>query len=175
MQNMERRQTISWQDPKVSARDIDSISGLDYLKAIQDGRIHPPPVAMLVGYKISAVEAGRTVYELDPHECHYNPFASVHGGIISTLLDTAMTAAVLSTLGKGVGCATAEIKVNFIRPVTTGTGTLRCEARPIHIGKRLATAEGHLKDSRGMLYAHAVCTCSLFTTGKNKVQAEHLP
>jgi uncharacterized protein (TIGR00369 family) len=105
-------------------------------------------------------------YELDPHECHYNPFASVHGGIISTLLDTAMTAAVLSTLGKGVGCATAEIKVNFIRPVTTGTGTLRCEAKPIHIGKRLATAEGHLKDSRGMLYAHAVCTCSIFTTGK---------
>jgi len=105
-------------------------------------------------------------YELDPHESHYNPFASVHGGIISTLLDTAMTAAVLSTLGKGEGCATAEIKVNFIRPLTIGTGTLRCEARPIHIGKRLATAEGQLKDSRDILYAHTVCTCSIFRTGK---------
>jgi uncharacterized protein (TIGR00369 family) len=163
---MERNITITWGDPKAGMRDIDSISGLDYLKAIKDGLIHPPPVAMLVGYKISEVEAGRTVYELDPLECHYNPFATVHGGIISTLLDTAMTAAVLSTLGKGAGCTTAEIKVNFIKPVTVRTGTLRCEARPIHIGKRMATAEGRLKDTGDILYAHAVCTCSIFTTGR---------
>ena len=166
MKNIERKRTIIWDDPKNSARDATSISGLDYLKAIKDGKINPPPIAMLVGYKISEVDSGYAVFELDPDEYHYNPFATVHGGIISTVLDTTMTASVLSTLRKGVSCSTAEIKVNFIRPVTTNTGTLRCEARPIHIGKRLATAEGQLKDKKDNLYAHAVSTCLIFKTGK---------
>ena len=163
---MERKKTIVWDDPNVSARDAALISGLDYLKAIKDGKISRPPIAMLVGYKILKVDKGYAAYELDPEEYHYNPFQTVHGGIISTLLDTTMTASVLSTLEKGVSCSTAEIKVNFIRPVTVKTGTLRCEAKPIHIGNRLATAEGKLKDKKDNLYAHAVSTCFIFKSVK---------
>ena len=163
---MKRKRTIFWDDPKDSTRDAAKISGLDYLKAIKDGSINPPPIATLIGYKISEVDSGYAVFELDPDECHYNPFATVHGGIISTILDTTMTASVLSSLRKEVSCSTAEIKVNFIRPVTANTGTLRCEARPIHIGKRLATAEEKLKDKKGNLYAHAVSTCLIFKTVK---------
>jgi uncharacterized protein (TIGR00369 family) len=162
MENIERKRTIIWDDPKNSARDATSISGLDYLKAIKDGKINPPPVAMLVGYKISEVDHGYAVFELDPAEYHYNPFATVHGGIISTLLDTTMTASVLSTLQKGISCSTVEIKVNFIRPITAKTEVLRCEARPIHVGKRLATVEGQLRDKYSNLYAHGVSTCSIF-------------
>ncbi len=162
MENIERKRTIIWDDPKNSARDTTSISGLDYLKAIKDGKINPPPVAMLVGYKISEVDHGYAVFELDPAEYHYNPFATVHGGIISTLLDTTMTASVLSTLQKGISCSTVEIKVNFIRPITAKTEVLRCEARPIHVGKRLATVGGQLRDKDGNLYAHGVSTCSIF-------------
>jgi len=106
MENIERKRTIIWDDPKNNARDATSISGLDYLKAIKDDKINPPPVAMLVGYKISEVDHGYAVFELDPAEYHYNPFATVHGGIISTLLDTTMTASVLSTLQKGISCST---------------------------------------------------------------------
>ncbi len=167
MKNMERRKTIIWEDPKYNSRDMSTISGLNYLRAIKDGRINPPPVAMLVGYRISEVDSGYTVFELDPGEYHYNPFSTVHGGIISTLLDTAMTASVLSTLREGISCATVEIKVNFIRPVTVKTGVLRCEARPVHVGKRLATAEGRVKDKNGKLYAHGTNTCSLFEIKKN--------
>lgn len=169
MENIHRKRTIIWEDPKNSARDAASISGLDYLKSIKDGRINPPPIAMLVGYKISEVDNGYAVFELNPEEYHYNPFFTVHGGIISTLLDTTMTASVLSTLQKGISCSTVEIKVNFIRPVTTNTGILRCEARPIHLGKRLATAEGKLKDKNDNLYAHAVSTCLIFKAGPGKI------
>ncbi|MBW2611856.1 MAG: RNA-binding S4 domain-containing protein [Deltaproteobacteria bacterium] len=58
-----------------------------------------------------------------------------------------------------------EIKTNFIRPVTAKTGVLRCEARPIHIGKRLATVEGYLRDGKGRLVAHGTSTCSIFKVG----------
>lgn len=160
---MKRTRTISWGDPQNSKRDaVASISGLDYLKAIKENRINPPPVANLVGYKICEVDNGYAAFELNPAEYHYNPFATVHGGILSTLLDTAMTSSVLSTLPKGVSCTTIEIKVNFIIPVTADTGILKCEASPLHVGKKIATVEGKLKDKNGLLHAYGVSTCSIF-------------
>ena len=163
---MERKRTIFWDDPEATKREaIASVSGLDYLRAIKDGKISPPPIAKLVGYRIDEVDYGHAIFELDPAEYHYNPFATVHGGILSMLLDSAMTASVLSRLSDGFSCTTIEIKVNFIKPVTAATGVLRCEAKPIHIGKRLATVEGRLKDKNGALYAHGTSTCSIFKVG----------
>ena len=119
-----RTRTIVWKNPTHSSRDAANISGFDYLCAIRDGNITPPPVAKLIGYRIVDVEQGRAIFELEPGEYHYNPFSTVHGGMITTLLDTAMTAAVMSTIPKGQGCATLEIKTNFIRPVTLETGLI---------------------------------------------------
>jgi len=138
---VKRERIISWADPETNKRDaMASISGLEYLRGIKDGRIDPPPAAKLLGYRIHTIEPGHSVFELDPAEYHYNPFATVHGGILSTLLDSAMTASVITTLPQGQTCSTMEIKVNFIRPVTAETGVLRCEACPVHVGRRLATA-----------------------------------
>jgi uncharacterized protein (TIGR00369 family) len=160
---MERTKTISWADPQKNRRDaVISISGIDYLKAIKEDRISPPPVANLVGYKICEVDNGYVAFELTPEEYHYNPFATVHGGILSTLLDTTMTSSILSTLPRGYSCTTIEIKVNFVKPVTTDTGILKCEAKPMHVGKKLATVEGKIKDKNGVLHAHGVSTCSIF-------------
>lgn len=159
---MDRKKTIHWHDPELSKRDAASISGLDYLKAIKKGESVPPPVAMLIGYRISDVDTGYAAFELNPMEYHYNPFSTVHGGILSLLLDTTMTASVLSTLEKGFGCMTVEVKVNFIKQVTEKTGLIRCTARPVHVGKRLATVEGRIKDKNGQILAHGVSTCSIF-------------
>jgi uncharacterized protein (TIGR00369 family) len=157
-----RIHTVTWEDPHVSARDAASISGLDYMRAIKDGKIKPPPAAMLIGYQLREIEVGRVVFELEPAEYHYNPFASVHGGIMSTVLDSAMTSAILTTLPAGVGCSTLEIKVNFVRPVTNRTGVVRCEGKVVHGGNRIAIAEGRITDSRDKLCAFAVSTCMIF-------------
>jgi uncharacterized protein (TIGR00369 family) len=160
--NRQRIRTIVWEDPRISARDAQSISGLDYLRAIKKGEISPPPVAQLLGYNISEIDTGLAVFELEPAEYHYNPFGTVHGGIASTLLDTTMTAAVLSTLPPGVYCSTIEIKVNFILPIVSRTGTVLCRAKTIHVGNRIATAEGKVVDRKEKLYAHAVSTFMIF-------------
>jgi uncharacterized protein (TIGR00369 family) len=160
---MERKRIITWDDPQLNKRAaLGSMSGLDYLKAIKEGTISPPPAARLIGYTVAEVDKGSVVFELQPREYHYNPFATVHGGILSTLLDTAMTASVLSTLPSGFSCSTIEIKVNFIKTVTAETGMVRCEARPIHSGKNLAFVEGRLKDGNDVLLAFGVSTCSIF-------------
>ena len=163
-----RVRTVTWEDPKISARDAASITGHDYLCAIKEGRIKPPPVAMLMGYRLAEIDVGRAVFELEPAEYHYNPFASVHGGIVSTVLDSAMTCAILSTLSIGLSCSTLEIKVNFVRQITSRTGLVRCEGKIIHVGSTIATAEGRLVDRQGELHAHAVTTCMIFK-GRPKV------
>ncbi len=157
-----QRKTITWHPPEASRRDTAALSGREYLQALMDGRIERPPAAVLVGYRIASLAAGRVCYELVPEEAHYNPSATVHGGILATLLDSALTAAVISTLPKGQNCTTTEIKVNYLRPVTTDTGRLICEARVVHAGRRLAAAEGKVRDRDNRLCAMGVCSCLIF-------------
>ena len=102
---------------------------------------------------------GKVTFFLQPEEYHYNPIGSVHGGVIATLLDSAVGCAVHSTLPAGVWYTTLEIKVSYIKAVTAKTGLLRCEGTVLSAGRQVATAEGRLIDSQGKLYAHATTTC----------------
>jgi uncharacterized protein (TIGR00369 family) len=116
----------------------------------------------LLNMGIDELDKGRVVFTLEPAEYHYNPIGSVHGGIISTICDSAMGCAVQSTLPAGTGYTTLELKVNFLRAVTLETGPMRCEGRVIHVGGRVATAEAYLTDGAGTRYAHATTTCMIF-------------
>ena len=60
----------------------------------------------------------------------------------------------------GYSYATLEIKINYVRAITSDTGKVRAEGRVINSGKRIATAEERLFDSAGTLYAHGTTTCS---------------
>ncbi len=99
---------------------------------------------------------------LTPQEFHYNPLGSVHGGVIATLLDTAAGCAVHTTLPAGVGYTSLDLTTKFLRPVTVGSGRLRCEGTVLSRGRRTALAQAQLIDERGALVAHATSSCLLF-------------
>jgi len=80
----------------VSADILASVSGLEFLEGIRDGRFPPPPIAALLGFYPVEVERGRAVFEARPDSRLYNPMGSVHGGYIATLLDSCMGCAVHS-------------------------------------------------------------------------------
>jgi uncharacterized protein (TIGR00369 family) len=157
-----RRLTVEWQDPKASLETGKGLAGLDYLMAIRDGRLARPPVSALVGFHLAEVSEGRAVFVFRPGEQHYNPLGSVHGGVVATLLDSAMGCAVHSTLPRGRFYTTLEIKVSYVRAVTAAGGELRAEGSVIHAGRQAATAEARLVDAGGKLYAHATTTCLVF-------------
>jgi uncharacterized protein (TIGR00369 family) len=138
------------------------MNGLDFLHAIRDGRIPAPPVLSLIGSRLTEVDVGRVVLEIDPAEYHYNPAGAVHGGVTFTVLDSAATCAVHSTLPAGTALTTLEVKINFLRPITSETGPMRGEATLIHKGGRTAVAEAKMLDANGLLYAYAVSTCLIF-------------
>ena len=161
-----RKLTVTWEDPLLAAESSKNMAGLDYLHAIERGDIPPPPIARLLGFRLIRVDLGQAVFELEPGEHHYNPIGMVHGGVASTVLDSAMGCAIHSTLPAGTGYSTVELKINFIRPLSTHTGKVLCEARVIHPGGRIATAGGKLVGKDGKLYAHGTTTCIIFRPAK---------
>lgn len=161
-QQVSRTRTVSWQDPALGLERSKGMSGLEYLKAMQSGAMPPPPIAVLMGFGMSEVSEGRVVFTAEVAEYQYNPLGTVHGGMAATLLDSAMGCAVQSTLPVGAGYTTLEIKVNYMRAMTTKTGTVYCEGKIIYVGGRTATAEGRITDEQGKLYAHGTTTCILF-------------
>jgi uncharacterized protein (TIGR00369 family) len=159
----ERRRNVSWEDPLNGARLAQTLSGLDYLRAIADGRIPPPPIAVLLGMSLGEIEPGRVTFTLDIGEHLYNPIGSVHGGIYCTLLDSAMGCAVHTTLSVGQAYTTLELKVNIVKALTVNTPSVVAEGTVITSGRRVATASGRIVGPDGTLYAHATTTCLIVT------------
>ena len=160
-----RSLSVAWQDPQALARAGRSMSGLEFLRAIRDGRLPAPPIAELLGFRLVEVEPGHAVFEVIPGEQHYNPIGVVHGGLAMTLLDSAMGCSIHAQLPSGTGYTTLEAKANLVRAIVAGTGALRAIGKLIHAGKRVATAEGRLVDREGTLYAHATTTCLVLGPG----------
>ena len=163
---MKRSLTVEWQDPEPLADAARSMSGIDFLRAICDGRLAQPPICYLLGYRLAEVEPGRVVFEGTPGEQHYNPIGVVHGGLAMTLLDSCMACAVQTQVPAGAGYTTLEAKINLVRPITSATGKLRAIGKTIHVGSRVGTAEGRLEDASGKLYAHATTTCIVLGNGR---------
>jgi uncharacterized protein (TIGR00369 family) len=143
-----------------------SMAGVDFVRAIFDGRLPAPPIMQTVEPFDSSAEPGIVAFHSIPGFRHYNPIGSVHGGYAATLLDSAMGLAVHSALPAGTGYTTLEFKVSFIRGMTKDTGPVRTEGRTLNVGRRAATAEARMTDAKGRLLAHATTTCLVFEIPK---------
>jgi uncharacterized protein (TIGR00369 family) len=155
----QRSRTIRWSDPLESAERLGGLSGLEAMRALADGTVPPPPIAVLLGFRLVEVDEGRAVFTGVADEFHYNPIGVVHGGLAATLLDSAMGCSVHTTLRPGESYTTAELKVNLVRAINGGT-PLRCEGTVLYKGRRQATAEGKLLEATtGKLLAHGTTTC----------------
>jgi uncharacterized protein (TIGR00369 family) len=126
---------------------------------MQRGELAPPPAAALLGMQLDDVEPGRAVFSMVSDEVHENPMGTMHGGIVSTLVDTAMGCALSSQLPAADGFTTLELKINFVRAITPATGRIHAEGAVVHSGGRVATTEARVHDDDGTLYAHATSTC----------------
>ena len=159
----QRSRTYSWEDPNVLRDAGSSMSGLEFWKAVFGGKLPPPPIAATMDFTGVEVQEGRIVFVGEPAEFHYNPIGVVHGGFAMTLMDSALGCAVHTTLAKGEGYTSLETSVNFVRPITSETGRVRCEASILHRGGTIATAEGKLvAEKTGKLLAHGTTTCLIF-------------
>jgi uncharacterized protein (TIGR00369 family) len=154
-----RSKTVTWYDPMVNATLGATQDGLEFMRAVRDGKVPPPPIARLMGFALVQVERGVAVFECTPDESLYNPIGVVHGGLVCTLADSAAGCAVQSTLEAGVAYTSIDINVTYLRPVTKDTGLIRATGRVTKPGRRVAYATIEVTDSAGKLLAQATSSC----------------
>ncbi|MEQ1948482.1 MAG: PaaI family thioesterase [Bryobacteraceae bacterium] len=157
-----RTKTVTWENPRIARSHARKLSGSEFFDKMRRGEIPEPPFGRLLGMDLFDAGEGHFVMTLEPQEVHYNPMGCVHGGILATLLDSVMSAAVHTALPVGRGYLTLEIKVNFLRPVFEATGEIIAEGNVVSLGKQVATAEGKITDAKGNLHATGTATCIVF-------------
>jgi uncharacterized protein (TIGR00369 family) len=154
-----RSKTVTWHDPAISAQALSAMSGLEFLRAIRDHKLPPPPIAELLGMRMEEIEPGRVVFVCETHESFYNPLGIVHGGIACTLADTVAGCAVQTTLSRGVTFTSIDLNVSYLRPVTTASGLLRATGQIVKPGRRVAYSTAEIVDQSGKLVATATSSC----------------
>ncbi len=97
---------------------------------------------------------GAIVLELTVDERHVNLYNICHGGVLTTMADTAMGAECLR-LGKKV--VTMSLTIEFMHAVSFAT-KIFTRARVLHNGRKTMTCECEMLDAAGKLYAkvHAI-------------------
>lgn len=115
-----------------------------------------------MGVEMIGMRGDRFVLELELGPRHMSRALRAHGGVLFTLLDTALGRSILAALPEGRGCATVEIKINYFRPVQKGR--IRAEAWLVNLTRSLGYAEGEILGPEGKLLARATGTFFLTQT-----------
>lgn len=128
----------------------------DSLQGQARGELPAPPVAQLIGFRLTAVAPGRATIEFTADERHRNPMGTLHGGILCDIADAAMGMACASTLGEGESFTTLELKINFLKPVWNAK--LTAVGHMVKQGRTVGMAECDVTDEKGSLVARASST-----------------
>jgi uncharacterized protein (TIGR00369 family) len=121
------------------------------------------PFNELLGTRCVLREPGRTRYELNVGPNHLNRMGVAHGGVAASLLDTALGAAVVTTLAPEEKTGTLQLSVQFREPLLPGP--VSAEGRVARRGRALAFAEGEVRDPSGRILATAH---GVWTIGQGK-------
>lgn len=158
-----RTKSIVWYDHTVALSSAATLSGLEYIQAVADGTLPPPPITGVIGIRLVAVAHGEVTLASTPDESLLNTIGLVHGGVLCTLMDTAMGIAVQTTHGPGVLSASIELKVSFLKPLPFDGREVTVIGRTLRSGRRVSFAESECYSPDGVLIGHG--TSSLATLG----------
>ncbi len=128
-----------------------------YIEDLIQGKVSPPPIAQLLGLKVTDFCEGCTTVEMEATNKYWNPMNTLHGGVYCDLADIAMGFSFLTTLNKDELFTTVDLRINYLKPVTTGK--LIATSKIIKRGKRLGYVECEIVNEQGKLVAKASSTC----------------
>ncbi|MCL4384928.1 MAG: PaaI family thioesterase [Cyanobacteria bacterium] len=116
--------------------------------------------AKLVGFYFIQAKDGKSICEIKVTKKHFNPNNVLHGGVIYSMADTGMGAALVSLLNPNEFCATLEVKINYLKKVVDGK--LKCITKVINKTKKIAYLESEIFNEEKQLVAKASGTFYIF-------------
>src|SRR5258706_10108266 len=108
-----------------------------------------PPFNQYLGIRVVRMEEGAAEAAIDLAPHHTNSRGVAHGGVVSSLLDSAMGAAVISAIPKEWWCATTGLSIQFIAGARAGT--LTATGTVTRRGRSIAFVQGEAHDATGRL------------------------
>jgi acyl-CoA thioesterase len=117
------------------------------------------PFGDMIGLNFITLEKGYSQCVLNVENKLMNPHNTLHGGVIYSMADTGMGAALYPLLEKDELCATIEVKIAYFKPVREGK--LICDTKVIYKGKNFSNLESEIKNGE-ILVSKATGTFSIF-------------
>jgi uncharacterized protein (TIGR00369 family) len=139
-----------------------AMTGVEFFHGLARGDIAPQPITSTIGWTVEAAECGMIRLRFEPQPWLLQAAGVVHGGVIATLLDSAMSGAVMSTLAQGQGCTTLQLSITPVRAVRGDGGVYRIEGRTASVGRRVGVANAVMTGSDGTLYAQGSASCLIW-------------
>ncbi|WP_395347945.1 PaaI family thioesterase [Variovorax sp. UC122_21] len=137
-------------------------SGLEVMHAMMNGQLPYAEFARHLTFYAIAAHQGSAVFQGTPQREYLNPMGTIHGGWMTSILDSALGCAVLSSLPPGQVYTTAGLETRYVKALTLDVRRVRAEATVTRIEGRTALAEANLVGPDGTLYAKATTECRLF-------------
>lgn len=115
-----------------------------------DHRARSANFDQLIGLKNETAPPGQARISLDQQPEVENLQGTVHGGVVMTLLDSAMARAAMSRAGESASVLSVNLTVSFLKPAK---GRLSAHGQVVGGGKSLCFCEGHVADESGNIVA----------------------
>ena len=110
------------------------------------------PYFELLAMKVCDLGVGYSKVEVELQRMHYNPFGAIHGGVYSSIIDTAAYWSVYYELDESIGYTSLDLSVSNLSMIREGK--IIAEGKTIKTGRSICLAEATAKDVNGNLLAY---------------------
>jgi uncharacterized protein (TIGR00369 family) len=153
------RAMLEWHDQGPLLATKADMSGLDYLTGLVEGRIVAPPVAQVMDIAVVSAEQGRVQFSMPVKEFFTNHLGVLAGGILSTVMDSALGCAVLSLVKPDDDIVTLDLNIDFLRPIRRNSGPVTVNAEVVSLGRSRALSTCQAVDVEGRICAIGKSSC----------------
>lgn len=153
------RAMLEWRDQGPLLASKADMSGLEYLTGIVDGTIVAPPVAQVMDIAVVSAEQGRVRFTMPVKEFFTNHLGVLAGGILSTVMDSALGCAVLSLVKPDDDIVTLDLNIDFLRPIRRDSGPVTVNAEVVSLGRSRALSTCQAIDVEGRVCAIGKSNC----------------
>lgn len=139
------------------------LSGREQIGSYFQGVTPRPPIHYLTGMLPTAMDGGSVTFTMPATGWLQAPTGYVYPGALAILADGPLGSAVQAALPPMTPYTTAELSMNYVRPIPADGRTLTCRGRLIAAGKTLGLADCEILDAEERIVAHGSTRCFIFS------------
>jgi uncharacterized protein (TIGR00369 family) len=132
---------------------------------VHDGRKRRIPFLLMIGAQLAHESNGTAVVTIDLRPDLLNNHGGGHGGVVMSLLDSAMANAALSKADYRVEVVTIDMHIAFMKPAT---GRLTATGRATGGGRKVCFCEAEITNEAGEVTARSMGTFRYRTPGPSQ-------